>query len=787
MNVMPETEMPPPTLYGLKTLEGENCTPPESRVEDAGSMRSIARRMIIEDEPRSRERALTKGLLDGNPPYNSAKRKSSGQSWMANLNFMEGEAAVDSARVPYYQIFSGVKQYAVCKTKWGPDQQTRDRVSDIISKRFHELLKGWDFFDWHMQNCFAEMLRWGYAPLVYDAGGSWKFKSIDTKCVMVPKDTASVVDDRLPCLMVVEAFTVSELWDKIRDEEAAEAAGWNVQAVKRAIQQAANGANTVSPWAATPWEEWQRRLKNNDLYWSFNGQMVYCYRLLVKEFREGKMAVSQFICTQSPVYDREYKESESDDAGFLFKHVDRYESYNEAIIVFFQNTGDGTWHSVRGMAMKGFKHWDASNRTMCKALDNSFQRSSIVLSTETQKAADDLQLMVFSDRTILPPGTKVQQIGFGGDIEGVMAVTRMLQNHVANNLGVYNQRTLTREDGRGEQPTATAVQNQVLKEASLNQGQISVTYGSLDQLYETTFAKAVTSSDEDAQAFRKACEDDGVPKEALKDMESVCANRQSGYGSAAMRMQTIQQLAPIVPSLPEEGKVAYNDMVIAATAGVDKIETLNPKVHIPKEDDSIAASENGAMAAGSTQIVSSGQDHVNHVEIHFGDMRQRLAPLAEALDNEQPMEEGALQTAYAYLQLMGPHVEEHMGKIMADPIRKAIGKQLQDQLASYVAFNGKLRGAIKQAQRAAQIQAEDQQNATALGALDQAKLQSAELANQIKVDKWNTDKAIKINKADTTNRLSTFKTLHDTTLNDASTAADIRRENFKTASQATNA
>src|SRR4051812_36325549 len=117
---MPD-ELPPPSLYGLKTLEGKDLTAPETRLADAASLRGIARRMVIDEEPRSRERAICRGLLDGNAPYNSAKRKAAGQAWQTNLNFLQGEAAIDSASVPYYQIFSGVKEYAVCRTKWGAD------------------------------------------------------------------------------------------------------------------------------------------------------------------------------------------------------------------------------------------------------------------------------------------------------------------------------------------------------------------------------------------------------------------------------------------------------------------------------------------------------------------------------------------------------------------------------------------------------------------------------------------------------------------------------------------
>lgn len=789
---MPSTDVkPPPDVMGMRTLDVDTLQPPETRVQDAPSLRGVARRLIVDDQPRSIQRALIRGLLQGNPPYDPAKRATGDKSWQANLNFMEAESSIDSARVPYYQLFSGVRQYAICTTTWGQDAQQRQKASDIISKNFHKMLSGWAQFDWHIQNCFAEMLRWGYGAVVFDDNVSWRFKSVESRCVLVPKDTPSVIDERLTMLMVVESYTVSELWNKIRDEKAAADAGWNVKAVKRAIIQAASGIeNNNTPWSAQPWEEWEVRLKNNDFYWSTNGQQVYCYKVFVNEFTKGsEPKISQFILTQNPVYDKglgsgQAPETEADDAGFLFRHVKRYEDFSDAIVIFFQNTGYGSFHSIRGMGQKGYKHWDSSNRLKCKEIDSAFQRCSIVLETDTMESQDNMQLMVFSDRTILPRGTKVAQMGFGGDIEGVMAVDRMLTNHLANNLGVYNQRTLSRDDGRGEQPTATQVQNQVLKEANLSAGQITVTYSYLDQLYDSIFDKAILSNDDDAKVFRKACEDEGVPIEALKKMDSVKANRASGYGSLAMRQQNLNAFGPYVASLPVDGKQAFLDMQIEAYFGPDKVDVLNPKTYIPEEDDSVAATENGTAASGSDPIVSGANVHENHVQIHLQDVAKRMGPIQQAMDSGQQVDSATLNTAYQYLQIMGPHIEQHLNYIAHDPLRANIAKQFQDQLKQLVSFNGKLRSAIIEAQNQERIAQEQKQNASALNAFDQAKLQSMQVANQIKVDKWHTDKAIKIDKAGLQGRLDTFKTQHDANLNTFETAHSAQLDSFSAAASA---
>src|SRR6185369_15723308 len=104
----------------LDTLT-ETGKPVESRLKDGASARMLIQKVIIEDSNRGRMRALVKGLVDGNPPYSEAKRRQNRLEWTANINFMQGQAMMDSTAVPYYSIFNGVENYAECRTAYQPD------------------------------------------------------------------------------------------------------------------------------------------------------------------------------------------------------------------------------------------------------------------------------------------------------------------------------------------------------------------------------------------------------------------------------------------------------------------------------------------------------------------------------------------------------------------------------------------------------------------------------------------------------------------------------------------
>lgn len=738
---------------------------PDTRVLNAESARKLITSCIWEDDIRSRHRALVAGLVGGNPPYNDAKRKASGLGWTANINFMEGLAIMELARVPYYGLFASAKYYAECRTALGLGTPENEQWSSHITANFHGMLKRWTQFDWQMQQSQYQMLLHGLGPCVFDRKGDWRFRSRPSGSLLAPQGAASCIDERLPFVILRDQFRIHELYDRIRNEDAAKAAGWDVETTKDVIRKYGKGMlnNTALSWRQAPWELFQEHLRNNDLLYSHtSSDIVWVGHLFVREFSGS---ITHMIVTET-----ELAETGGDNGvrdGFLFKDPNAYDSYDQCIIAFFQNIGDGTWHSVRGIASKAFKHLECSNRLKCRMLDGSFIESSLVLKTGTTKNAEKLQLMQVGPVTYLPPGAEIQQTKVSGFLDGPMTMDRLLGNHLSNNLGMFMPRTMTREDGRGEQPTATQVNQQVAKEATLSGGQISLYCLTGDRLYAEMFRRALTSSDSEAKRFRQECADAGVPKEALTNMLYVRMSRDAGYGSQQMRILSDQQLMPLLPMFPEEGKRNYLKMAVATIKGPDKVDLLVPDQHIPNEDDSIAAMENAMIAMGRQPIVSTGQDHVIHLHSHLADAAQVLEPVGNAMEAGQT-DAQALQQAFQYTQILAGHVQEHLAQIVNDPSRKDLAKLFKEQLNNVVSFSGKLHHAVIAAQHNEQQQAMEQQQATALGALDQAKIESMHVDNQIKEAKTQHQM-----------QMSQMKTNYNLRLKGIATAEQIRQQRVK--------
>lgn len=749
----------------------------ETRMNDAQACKRLVQQLLLEDQPRSWRRAVAKGCYDRNSPFS---RVLPGFNWTCNVNFGQMEGLLDTARIPYYALFSGAPTYCSFKTNYQPENPDRAKWEEKIAEKWTDLLNRWKQFRWHNRAKEFEMLFEGWGPIVFESPTDWRFTSIPARCIKVPKGSYSVLDDRLPFLVVMRDYRVHELWDKISDEGAADAAGWNVPEVKYAIQHACyNSPNGLPPAGQDNWEFWQQRLRNFDLAVSYSdSDVIRCGMVFLKEYgKDGEPGkISVFIVTVSDMTApmRDNDQDPKPNAGYLYKQVGQYNSYQEAINVYFQNTGDGTWHSVVGMGLKSVKHIDIENRLLCQTVNLAFLSATPIFIPGTNQDKDGLQLMVMGPIAMAKPGTEIAQTRFGADIQGPLSVNRVLENNLAQNIGHYAQRSMAREDGRGEQPTATQVELQASKETALTTAQIDSYYDEMDITYEEMFRRVMKEPDKEARRFVAECLEAGVPREALDKMCYVKANRLSGYPSPENRRRQAREGMGVIGMLPQSGKRNMLNEWICAFYGPDKIAVFNPELPEPDVDAALAQLENGILVQGIEPITPPEVNNATHLQIHLEFAAEKMDPLRTAMEEEGQLDPAALEEAYQYISALGPHCQAHLDALKEDPSADSLYEQFKAALGNVASFHGKLYNAIRQARRDAQQAALEAQNANALGVMDQAKLQSMQAEVQRDNLKAASDIQIKRWKAEQGQQLKTWKTGQDTRLKAAQTAADTQ-------------
>jgi AcrR family transcriptional regulator len=750
----------PPKLAGLATIP-ETGPAPTQRISKVVDARKLSDTLKLEDlsSGRSYIRKLVNGLVGGAPPFSSVPPD---LAWIPNINFLEAAAQIETARVPYYQLLN-VQSYADINSPFSPDDPNHDEWEAKIEKYFHEMITRWPEWYWEYQRKDYEMLKHGIGPVMFEDYPNWRFRALDAGAMKVPRDTPSCVSARMPYCSIFTDERVHTLWKHIRNPKAATDAGWNVPAVRKVIMYAMKGDKSLQSW-----DYYERILLYQDLTASFSdGDIVKCVTLLGQEF-DGKISRLMF-----PEGGFSTPNSSNESEVFMFEDIGKYDEYGQCVIVFFQELGDqGTWHSVKGLGQKGFRYHSVINQMNCRMLAGAEMATGLTLQLGDAKSKDAMNLVQRGLVTYIPPGVKViQQAQSAGFLDGPITVVRVLDNRMAANLGQASPRTLSRDDGKGEMPTATQIDAQVTKESSLSQGQIALHYTTKDALFTEMFRRASMkgTSDEEAKRFQKQCSTAGVPEEALKDCV-IRANRLSGYGSAQMRQLSDQQMlqSGAVAAMPAKGQQNFWRYYTGGVKGADKVDAFFPLDNPVNRDQIDAEMENGLIAQGKTPLLYG--DDLIHAQSHLDDASKTLGPVEQAMQQGQN-DPQQIQSAYQYLQIMGVHLEYHIARLKTNKFRVKEAKLFQDQLNQLVAFNAKLHGALRDIQRQQSIDQQQQGLAVALGALDQAKVKSAQIADTIKATTAQSDIQRKNLKASNDSRLKTITTLHTLALKNAEAKA----------------
>lgn len=667
---------------GLRNI-GENGQPPATRLDNAREARELVEEFLRAGAERSRLDARYKGMFDGNPPLNQAKLHQNAEDWRTNVNPMEGKAARSAACVPYYDLFSGSQYYAEPKTYYG-DEGQQSEWNQVMQEEFDCLLReDEDFdFDFNINTVIHDYVAYGKAFAMRPDDVSWHFEHIAQSRVKV-RDRAKASLSKLDVLVILEDLGVNEVWAFIRNKASAEAVGWNIAPTTQAIRDAAPAGFRDS---STDYEAIQQQITDHDLSKEFSTPVIRLAHVYVKEFNDD---ITHLIINRDYL---KYHEREQNER-FLFKKQDRYERFNQAVDTFFLETQDGSWNGASGLGKDILNMIEIKARLFCKVTDNAFIRASVLLQPRSAAAAQRNKLVLGGGVTVLPPDFDVVNAQVFAEMEGVMLADRSIDEKLSNNTGIYKQKA---EKPTGNPRTAEEVRLAYATQAILGNSAVNRFYKQLDRSFHETFRRAAAvqkgegAAQKAAKAFQKRCTDRGVPIEALREIKSVRACRVVGNGSFIMKQQAFGRMLGMAGMLPEEGRAhLVRDAIVAEAQNQGSGNRYFPMkaiTDLPDDHEALAVLENAAMRQGSPALVTGTQNHVIHATTHIRAVAQALTTLNQGADQEEIL---------AFVDMVGPHISAHIGKLAQDPTRKAEVKGLGQQWQQLAALADKLRKKVE--------------------------------------------------------------------------------------------
>jgi hypothetical protein len=540
---------------------------------------------------------------------------------------------------------------------------------------------------------------------------------------------------------------VDDLFEKIQDEKAAKASGWDVDYVRERIR-----AAMPEPYRSGvqyDWEFFQKQLRSNDITFSARSEVVLMCHVFYKEF-DGQ--ISHVII------------DERDSESFMYRKLRRFSRWEQVIHPMYYDRGDGEHHGVKGLGIKMLQPMELKNRLRCSMVDSAFARTQILFRPLNANALSKTSVVQQGPYAILPPDYEVVQQNIAGVLDAPMAVNADLENVLQGNLSQYRQ-SLNKPQGNPR--TATEVQAIVSQQSAIGKTQLSRYYTQLDSFFEERYNRAsnpnlnpITKSDKDAIEFQRRCKERGVPVQAMIDIDYVEATRTVGQGSQFAKQQLLGSLLQLSGSLPEGGKINLLKDYIAAQVGQQMVDRYLPsQLQSSRTQDqaALAVLEHASLRQGNMPLVTDTQNQIIHIETHLGAANEAASSLQGGGNPEEIM---------LFMQGIGQHVQQHIQRLATDPSRK-------QQVDAYVQQLGMLGQTVEQLGQMLQEQQQamaQQQQAMAIqqGSDPRTAVMNAEV--QAKIARQNAETMANIQRQNT-------KAMADLSRRNAKTTADIQRAN----------
>jgi hypothetical protein len=705
----------------------EKGKPVKSRLKDVQSALSIFHTLLRADEKSAVNRARIDAMFDGAAPYDAAKLAASNQGMKTNLNFGEAQRILDIALSAYVDLYSSLERLVEVKGTVGERSEITEQ-EEIVAEELTHLLRSWpEFHSSYLRLC-TTFIKHGVGVAYFDSPEDWRFRVGGFTDILIPRQSPAS-ESSIDIAIGRRDYLLHELFAFIKNPEAAEKVGWNVEEVKRVIMKnvRTTGRGTSNNGTLVDYEALQAELKNNDLYTGIQNPTVAVLHYWIREM-DG--SVSHYISAESTPKD------------FLYKKVSRYPSPEQAYVMFSYGVGsNGTYHSVRGLGNRIFSHIQTSNRLRCQQIDGAMLASAIMIQPENQRSLDELQFTFYGSYAVMSPNIKIIEKAIPNLGTAVQPALQDLTQQLQLNTDTISTYGPTQGSPYRNQMQISSDMDVATR---LSGASLNLFYSSWHRLLREIVRRVVQSkkSDKAISDFYARCEVRGVSKKFIQtlDVDRTRAVRSIGGGSMANRLMALRELQAISGQFDEVGRKNLTRDIVSTRVGHDLADRYAPVAEEDRQtmDTKIAMLENNSLQSGAPIQVISSEMHGTHLQIHAPVLNQLIEQInTGAADPTQVM---------PVLQAFYQHISEHTQFASGDPaLSSIVGQTNQILQITEEALNNTQK-------RMEKIQREQQESQQAEGApqIDpmQLKMQEHQMKMQIAQQKAELDFQIKQKKFD---------------------------------------
>lgn len=670
---------------GLRTVR-INGEAPESRVRTAAQCHTICVEMVTNDNSRSKRRERMWKAYKKFPPTDYSTLVELKMEDQSNVNWGMLAFIINNNMSSFFDMISerGVACDIITKTGTPLERRIYGELISVCYDQY-AVREDYDYLI-NQERSILDMNLFGKGIHMYDSNEGFQSDCCSAREFFVPEDT-EISLTKFDSFMRKRKFHLFDLWNKIKDKSAAEAMGWNVEAVLTAMRMSR--------------KDWKSDYDNNEQFLhdissgrfaltSVSKEVVHVFDYYVREF-DGKLSRHMVLQDYAPyislVNERTRagkidSDSLLNEEGFLFTKTGYADDIHTVVSVFLDRTGSGEWHDTPSLAEEIFVQCRQYDITMNSVMDAIKINMTLMLQGQTAESTEKLKAMVWGQFAILPSDMPFVQQRTQLDTTSATQSLQFMMSDLYSGIGSYR---VQQTNPGGEAPTATQRQLDAAESAKLTGTQIR-RFNEQQTIYHRERYRrfvSLTPGEQGYEQFKKFKDElteAGVPKAAweFKNIRSITSNMIAGPGSPSYKLMAAEKIITFTNMTPkDDGQRAAIEDAIAAVAGRQNVRRymppkikMDPDIHERFLGLECESFSDPNLNPRNVQAFPD-DNHIQHIDYHMNDMAGTIAKLGDAIKDGSITKEIAMP-GITRLMHEGAHIGAHMKFLALDQAKKPV-------------------------------------------------------------------------------------------------------------------
>ena len=216
------TQIPnPPSV----TPKGDNDRP---ALDDVAQALNVCRSVEWSARAQIRKAAAVQRVIDGRPPFSPGALRAAGNAWQSNVSTGFLSSVVETVYPRLYLRLKSVKYLTGAKLEQTTQDPTALQRTADYRRIFTESVRSWPGWNIFLQGMCKEITTYGFGFPTFPDRLDWRPTMFRMDEAFIPQGTPIFCED-MQYYVVRQDWDAFDLYDKTKDGELAEDAGWNLQ------------------------------------------------------------------------------------------------------------------------------------------------------------------------------------------------------------------------------------------------------------------------------------------------------------------------------------------------------------------------------------------------------------------------------------------------------------------------------------------------------------------------------------------------------------------------------